>query len=186
MDALMLIVILIVVIICIIFGIYITLYNNLQDFVIRINEVESKIDNYLRNKYDNINRCVSIIKGNNKVNDELENSMFDEIVKIRNRKISNFDLYRKLVVAYNDILSIKDKYKEIDSNEEINKLIDKCTGIDNELEVSIDYYNRNISEYNKMIKLFPTNLVASVCKYKEKLFFDRKDMSDDDVNDFKL
>ena len=47
-------------------------------------------------------------------------------------------------------------------------------------------HNKNIKEYNKMIKMFPTNLIAKIYKYEEKLFFDKKDMSDDDYNDFKL
>ena len=34
--------------------------------------------------------------------------------------------------------------------------------------------------------MFPTNIVAKINKYKTKLFFDMKDMSDNDYNDFKL
>ena len=45
---------------------------------------------------------------------------------------------------------------------------------------------KNIAEYNKLIHLFPTNIIAKLSKQQEKLFFDRKDMSDDDYNDFKL
>ena len=55
MDALILVLIGIIVVICIIIGIYINYYNKLQDYVIRINEVETLLDNNLREKYDNIN-----------------------------------------------------------------------------------------------------------------------------------
>ena len=58
--------------------------------------------------------------------------------------------------------------------------------LDEKLVVNRDYYNKNIAEYNKLIVMFPTNIVARMCKYEQKLFFDRKDMSDDDFNDFKL
>jgi len=58
--------------------------------------------------------------------------------------------------------------------------------IDLKLDNQIDYYNENISIYNTLLKKFPSNIVASLSKYKEKLFFDRKDMSDEDYNDFKL
>lgn len=186
MDALMVIILLIIIIICIMVGIYINLYNKMQDYVIRINEVESKIDTNLRTKYDYINRCVSIVKSNEDINKDLDKKMFEEIVKLRNRKISNFDLYRKLVEANGEFLTLKDKYKELNKNEDIKSLSKKIEDIDECLEVNIDYYNRNISEYNKLIKMFPTNIVASICKYKDKLFFDRKDMSDEDFDDFKL
>lgn len=186
MDALMLIILLIIIIICIITGIYISLYNKIQDYAIRINEAESKIDTNLRNKYDHINRCVSIIKSNEDINQELDKKMFEEIVKLRNRKISNFDLYRKLIDANNQFLTLKDKYPVLNENDDIKSLTKKIEDADENLEVNVDYYNKNISEYNKLIKMFPTNLVASVCKYKEKLFFDRKDMNDNIFDDFKL
>ena len=72
MDALMLIIFGIILVICLIFGIYITLYNKIQNYTIRINEVESIIDNNLREKYDNINKCVSLIKANEDINKELD------------------------------------------------------------------------------------------------------------------
>ena len=48
------------------------------------------------------------------------------------------------------------------------------------------YYNDIITDYNKMVKSFPSNLVALIFKFKTKLYFDGKDMSDDDIKDFKL
>ena len=175
-----------IIVMCFIIGIYITLYNKLQDFVIRINEVEALIDNNLREKYDNINRLVSLIKGNEAINKELDKKMFEEIVRLRTKKISNFDLDRKLIEANESFVTLKEKYQELKENEEIIKISTKLEEIDEKLIINRDYYNKNISEYNKLVKLFPTNIVAKLCKYEEKLFFDRKDMSDEDFNDFKL
>lgn len=186
MDALMLILVFIVLIICILAGIYAYLYNKIQDYIIRINEVETNLDSILRNKYDVINKCVSIIKGNDAVNNKLDKNMFEEIVKLRARKISNFDLDRKLVEANNQFITIKEKYEEINNNEEIIKYSNELIDLDDRLKIHVNYYNKNIAEYNKLIKLFPTNIVARLCKYEEKFFFDRKDMNDEDYNDFKL
>lgn len=186
MDALMLILLGMIIVICIIIGIYITLYNKLQDYIIRINEVESIIDNNLREKYDNINKCVSLVKSNDNINKDLDKNMFEEIVRLRTRKISNFDLDRKLIEAVSNFIVLKDKYKELNENEEIITISKKLEELDENLTVNRDYYNKNIAEYNKLVTLFPTNIVAKICKYEQKLFFDRKDMSDDDYNDFKL
>lgn len=92
MDALMLLILCIIIIICLLSGIYIYLYNRIQDFVVKINEVESIIDNNLRNKYDNINKCVSIINSDESIKKDDDKKVFESIVKLRNRKISNFDL----------------------------------------------------------------------------------------------
>ena len=72
------------------------------------------------------------------------------------------------------------------NNEEIKKIGTELEEIDTELENLRKYYNENITIYNKLIQTFPTNIVATISKYKERLFYDRKDMSDDDYNDFKL
>lgn len=186
MDALMLILLGIIIVMCLIIGIYITLYNKLQDYVIRINEVEAILDSNLRDKYDNINRCVSLIKSSEFIDEEVDKKMFEEIVKLRTRKISNFDLDRKLVEANNNFISLKEKYKELKENKEIISISKKLEELDEAIIVNRDYYNRNIAEYNKLVAVFPTNIVARVCKYEEKLYYDKKDMSDDDFNDFKL
>jgi len=182
----MLIIFGIILVLCLLFGIYITLYNKIQNYTIRINEVESIIDNNLREKYDNINKCVSLIKGNEDINKELDKKMFEEIVRLRTKKISNFDLDRKLIEANNSFITIKEKYKELKENKDIINITKKIDEIDENLLVNREYYNKNIAEYNKLITLFPTNIIAKIYKYEAKLFFDKKDMSDDDYNDFKL
>ena len=112
--------------------------------------------------------------------------MFEEIVRLRTKKISNFDLDRKLIEAENNFITLKEKYDFLKENKEMIEITKKLEDLDENLIVSKEYYNKHIAEYNKLVKLFPTNIVAKLCKYEEKLFFDRKDMSDDDFNDFKL
>lgn len=182
MDLLVIILLSIIIFVCIIIALYTYLYNKFQDVIIRINEVESTIDTNLRNKYDLLNKSISIIKGNV----EIKNDIFDEIVKLRSRKISNFDLDRKLILAFNEFNSLKDKHKELNKSDELNKIEKDINEIDNKLVIFRDYYNDNITNYNRMVKSFPTKIIALINKYEEKLFFDRKDMNDDDYNDFKL
>lgn len=182
-DVLILVMFILIVLFCIISLVYMLIYNKLNDLIIRINEVEGNIDTALRNKYDLINRSVSIIKGNT----DIKNNVFEEIVKLRSRKISNFELERKLTDAYNEFLIVKEKYDDLVKNsEELVKISINLEEINEKLVILIDYYNSNITNYNKMITMFPTNIVAKINKFNTKLFFDRKDMSDDDYNDFKL
>ena len=58
--------------------------------------------------------------------------------------------------------------------------------IDEELVTLRNYYNGNIATYNKMIKKFPTLIIARIKKYNERPFYDLKDQTDDDYEDFKL
>lgn len=182
MDLLILTLFILIILFCIVSLVYMLIYNKLNDLIIRINEVESNIDTNLRSKYDLINRSVSIIKGNT----EIKNDCFEEIVKLRSRKISNFELERKLSDAYNEFLIIKEQNKEIINSEELIKISINLEEINEKLLVLIEYYNSNITKYNKLITMFPTNVVAKINKFNTKLFFDRKDMSDEDYKDFKL
>lgn len=178
----MIVILVIIIIVCLISIFYASIYNKFQDYIIRINEVESIIDKNLRNKYDLINRMIPIIKGNI----DKDKDMFEEIIKIRSRKISNFELYRILMQSSIQLSSLKKEFPDINKSAEIKKLTKQIEDIDSKIENYIDYYNDNITIYNTLVKKFPSNLIALFSKYKEKLFFDRKDMSDDDYNDFKL
>lgn len=182
MDVLIVTLFIVILLFCIISLIYMLIYNKVNDLIIRINEAEANIDNSLRNKYDLINRSVSIIKGNM----EVDSNVFEEIVKLRSRKISNFELERKLSAAYSEFLLYKDKNNELKSSEEMIKIAISLEELNDKLSVLIEYYNDNITKYNKLITMFPTNVIAKINKFNTKLFFDRKDMSDDDYNDFKL
>lgn len=182
MEGLLIFVLIIIILVCVCSIFYASVYNRFQDYIIRINEVESKIDNNLRDKYDLINRIIPIIKGYIPKNKEI----FGEIIKLRSRKLGNFDLYRVLVRASNELYGIKEEFPEIEKSTEIKKMRNQINDIDLKLDNEIDYYNENITIYNSLLKRFPSNIVANLCKYKEKLFFDRKDMNDEDYNDFKL
>ena len=61
-------VLLILLLLIIIFGLlsiyYISVYNNYQDYIIRINEVEGYIDNAIRDKFDALSKSINVIKGN--------------------------------------------------------------------------------------------------------------------------
>jgi len=182
MEGLLIFILIVVVVVCVISVFYALVYNKFQDYIIRINEVESMIDNNLRSKYDLLNRAIPVIKSN--ISKEID--VFGEIVKLRSRKLGNFELYRVLVRTSNELNAIKEEFPDIQKSTEIKKVCNQINDIDLKLDNQIDYYNENISIYNSLLKKFPSNIVAIFCKYKEKLFFDRKDMSDEDYEDFKL
>lgn len=173
---------LIIIIILTILIYYIYLYNKINESIIRIDEAESRIDNNLRDKYDLLNRSISLIR--NKI--DLPQDAFKEIIKLRARKISNFDLDRVLVKSYNEFLSIYEDNSKLRESDEIFKVSRQLEIINDELSTLRNYYNANITNYNTMIKKFPTNIVAQIKKYKERPFYDLKDMTDEDYEDFKL
>ena len=162
--------------------IYIHFYNKFNESIIRINEAESRIDTNLRDKYDLLNKSISIIKANIK----LDEKKFNDILILKTKKISNFELDRTLTKAYNELLTVYENNKELRDSDELYKANKQIELIDEELVTLRNYYNANILNYNRMIKKIPTNIIARIKKYNERLLYDLKDMSDDDYEDFKL
>lgn len=161
---------------------YITIYNNYQNYIIRINEAESFIDTTLRKRFDLLNKSIEIIKAVTKTKKDVLN----QIVELKSIKLSNFELDRKLYDAINEFNSFKETNEDLKNNESFLKVDLGIIESEAEIVAARKYYNDIITDYNKMVRTFPSNIVAKISGYKVKTYFDGKDMEDDDNKDFKL
>ncbi len=172
----------ILIVICFFLIWYINTYNRYQSLIIRINEAEVNIDATLRKRFDLLNKSIGIIK----TNSDIEGEVLEIIVKLRSRKLTNFDLDRQLYEAINEYNNIQESYEDLKEVEGLIKINHSIAESETEIVAARKYYNDIITEYNKLIKKFPTNLIAKIFKYKEKTYFDGKNLEDDIINDFKL
>lgn len=170
------------IVICVLFMYLIGIYNKYQNYIIRINEAEANIDSTLRKRFDLLNKSIGIIKANTDIDGEI----LEIIVKLRSRKLSNFELDRQLYEAINEFHKIKEEHEELKNSEAFIKIDLGLAESEAEIVASRKYYNDIITDYNKLVRIFPSNIVAKVCKFKSKLYFDGKNMEDDIINDFKL
>lgn len=170
------------IIICIIALLLATTYNRFQAYIIRINEAEANIDSILRKRFDLLNKSIDIIKANVDVDDDILNI----IVKLRSRKLSNFDLDRQLYEGLKEFNKYKEEFPELRKSEVFTRIDISLNESEAEIVAFRKYYNDIITDYNKLVKSFPSNIIALIFKFKSKLYFDGKDMSDDDNKDFKL
>ena len=157
-------------------------YNQFQVLIIRINEAEANIDAVLRKRFDLLNKSIDVIKANTKT----EENVLEQIVKLRSRKLSNFDLDRKLYDGLKEFEKYKEEYPKLKSVESFMKIDIALNESEAEIVAFRKYYNDIITDYNKLVKSFPTNIIALIFKFKSKLYFDGKDRNDEIVDDFKL
>ena len=160
--------------------VYATVYNNLIIYKLKIEKAEGTIDEALRNKYDCIVRLNNLIKKVVTKKDYLK-----EFIDLKDKRITNYDMDRKLTEAVNIIIDVKNDYSELDTKE-FNKELKTINKINEELTSSKNYFNKNTSELNELIRKFPTNIVAKIHHYTIKPFFDGKNMQDAVLDDFKL
>ncbi len=168
--------------VCILLIWYITIFNNYQNYIIRINEAEAFIDTTLRKRFDLLNKSIEIIKAVTKTKKEV----LSELTDLKSVKLSNFDLDRKLYEIINEFNGIKENNEELKNNESFLKIDLGIIESEAEIVAARKYYNDIITDYNKLVRTFPSNVVAKICGYKTKTYFDGKNMEDEDINDFKL
>lgn len=159
---------------------YVTTYNNLVGYKLKIEKAEGIIDENLRQKYDLIAKLNVAIKKVVTKKDYLK-----EYIDLKDKRISNYELDRKLTEAMNIILEVKNDYSELDTKD-FNKNLKEIEEINETLASCKTYYNKNTTELNQIIRKFPSNIVAKIHRYKIKPFFDGKNMQDAVIDDFKL
>lgn len=167
---------------CIIVVFFASTYNKFQVYIIRINEAETNIDSVLRKRFDLLNKSIDVIKANVKTKEDVLKS----IEGLKSRKLSNFDLDRKLYDGLKEFSKYKELYPELKNNESFVKIDVELTESEAEIVAFRKYYNDIITDYNKMVRSFPSNIIAIAFKFKTKMYFDGKNQEDDDIYDFKL
>lgn len=144
-------------------------YNQFQLLKIKISEAFNNIDILFEKKLNLLERTVTIIKENNKKYKDAQ--LLDNLVKIKNKKLSRFDLNHELTIAlreYHSLLDLDKKLSEIEALKNINEdLID----IDNDLNAAKKYYNDNIVLYNNLVSSIPSSIVSRLFHYKKEEFF---------------
>lgn len=166
----------VVITICIILIFIVSTYNRFQDYIIRINEADVNIDAVLRKRFDLLNKSVSIIKAN--INNEDE-EILQTIMKLRSKKLTNFELDRNLYDCINEFQALKGKYPNLHNCDEYLKIEINLLESESEIVGLRKYYNDIVTDYNKMVKTCPSNFVAIIKKYKAKSYFDGTNLDDE-------
>ena len=159
--------------------IHILIYNKMQFFLTKIEHVEGMIDEVLRTKYD------IIIKLDKAIRNALKDK--NEYLKdLKNEKLSNFEMQRKLMEAESLIENLYYDHEELAKKENIESIFKDLKNTNEKLTATITYYNNYTSNLNNYLRKFPNNLIAKIHHIKIKPFFDGKDLTDDDIFDFKI
>lgn len=147
-----------------IFSILIIHFNNkkrLLKYKMEISETE--INENLKNKFDLVIRSINIIERELKI----ESKKFEAIKKIKIEKVNSIVFDNLLSEATEEILDIKDDYKELEKIKSFKGLIKDIKELDILLSGGKKFYNKYASEYNDLIKRFPYNIFSKKLQYKQ-------------------
>lgn len=171
-----------IIFICLVLIAYIISYNKIQNLKIKINESETVIDEEIRKKYDFSVRMINLLNDDYNIKDK----SFKDFDKLKDTKISNFDIDRKITEVINVYKQAKTDIDDKKDTQNLKDLDKDLRLIEEHLESAKLYYNNNTSKLNAIIMSFPSNIVAKIHRIKPQAYFDGKNLFDDNVEDFKL
>lgn len=175
------VIIFIVFVICLIIYLYSLYHNKLLFLNEKITNVEEKINSTLIKRKELIKESEKLIK----MIINTDKNIYEGLDESTKEDSSMMKLDRKLLIYINEFYLIKDKYKKLQKDENFLKIsyaIDETTDT---LNAYKEYYNDVAQKYNKLIKSFPVIIVTFIKGRKEKEFFDKKSINDNDYNNFK-
>lgn len=157
------------------------IYNGL---IAKEEDVDNKLANIsvqLERRADLIPNLVNTVKGYT----SHEQDIIDGVTSAR-EKLLNADgvgakaeANQELTTALNNLLVIVENYPDLKSNTNFIQLQDELAGTENRIAVARQDYNDAVKTYNKEIKSFPKNILASMFGFEEKEYFEAKDSSSD-------
>ena len=149
-------------------------YNKLVNGREKVKNGWSQIDVQLRRRFDLIPNLVETVKGYAAHEKEtLENvTMWRSRVSSAQTTEEAIDANAGLSGALGRLLVTMEKYPELKANENFLRLQTELTEIENKISFARQFYNDTVQRYNLIVKRFPSNIVASMFKFKEEKFFE--------------
>lgn len=146
------------------------LYNMLIQRKNRVESVASTVDIMLKKRFDLIPNLVQSVKGYM----QHERELLEEISKLRAHGRSSAEMIRldqqtsgllgRLMVAV-------ENYPELKADQHFLHLQKSLTEMEEQISAARRAYNAAVIEFNNAVEMFPTNILASMMKYRTKPFF---------------
>lgn len=175
------IIIIVIVVLILLWGI--ATYNSLVDFRNRVKDAWSQIDVQLKRRFDLIPNLVETVKGYTKH----ESETLEEVIKARNTYLSatlpedQLKADGELTNAINKLFALSENYPDLKANQNFQQLQQELQQTEDKIAMSRQFYNDIVMQYNNKIEMVPSNIIASLFKFKQEKFFEAKESEKENV-----
>ena len=172
------------IVIIVIFGILFLLvfyvigvYNKLVNARNKVDNQFSQIDVQLKRRADLIPNLVETVKGYTKH----EEGTLTAVVEARNKFVTagtvneKVDANNQITGALNRLFSLTESYPELKANENYKSLQSDLGEMEDKITYARQFYNDATLNFNNLVEMFPSNIVASIFKFKKYEFFKASD-----------
>ncbi len=148
-------------------------YNSLVSLNQEVKAAWAQVENQLQRRMDLIPNYVEIVKGYAKH----EREVFIEVTKARSRVAGattpsqTIEGNNQLTAALGRLLVVVESYPNLKANENFIRLQDELAGTENRIAVERMRYNEAVLKYDKLVKYFPSNIIARHFGFTEAPYF---------------
>lgn len=146
---------------------WMTSYNSLVTKDEQVHQADAKIAAALQRRADLIPNVVESAKGYMKH----EDNVFSKIAAARSKigsgdKVIKEEGQSELSSAIFRLLVLQENYPELKADQHVSSLMSELEGTENRLFIARKDYNEAATSYNKMIRHFPTNIIANMSGFE--------------------
>ena len=149
----------------------------------------SQVENQYQRRADLIPNLVATVKGYA----SHESSTLESVVEARakatqvtvdpqNLTAESLKRYQEaqgdITSALGRLMMIKEAYPELKANQNFLELQAQLEGTENRISVERNRFNEAVRDYNMTIRRFPKNIVAAICGFRSKPYFEAKEGTD--------
>ena len=148
-------------------------YNSLIRLKETVNNQSSNIDTQLKRRTDLIPNLLETVKGYAKH----ETEIMESVAKSREKLAGASNMEEKaqadteLTNALSRLLVVVENYPDLKANTNFLELQQELQDTENKIATARQFYNDTVLTYNNKIEMFPSNIIASIFKFKMEEFF---------------
>ena len=167
----MLVIILVILVMLVLW--FVSTYNILISLRNKVKDQWSQIDVQLKRRADLIPNIVETVKGYAKH----EKQTLEDVVKARNTFVTaktpedEMKASGELNQALSKLMMLTEAYPELKANENFLNLQGELKDTEDKISMMRQFYNDTVLKYNNKVQTIPSNIVASICKFKTESFF---------------
>jgi LemA protein len=161
-----------ILVILLIFGV--AAYNRFVSQRQGIRDAYANIDTELKRRYDLIPNLVETVKGYA----AHEREVFERVSEARAAAIraqgpaQQAQAENMLTSALRGLFAVAEAYPQLRANENFIQLQTELGNTEDRIQASRDTYNGNVRDYNQRVQSVPSNVIASMFRFKEEDYFE--------------
>lgn len=152
-------------------------YNSLVTLKIRVDEAWSDITVQLKRRLDLIPNLVESVKGYA----AHEKGVFEAVTEARSNAM-NAQGVKETAAAENQfegalksLFAVAEAYPDLKANQNFIELQQELVDTEDKVQASRRFYNGGVRDLNTKIQTFPSNVVAGICHFTNREFFELDD-----------